>query len=114
MDGQARREQDDWRDRHAEAGIRLDQANAAVGAALVAGDDHEYALQLIERAWVAMLMRDLHGRTTVLGRTWAQFMVADLELSLRVAGGRHSAGSAGDAGPPCVPSAAPGRRSPSG
>lgn len=74
---------DEWRTRHGEVGQRLDHVNVAVRNALMAGDARDYVAQLLERAWVAMVFRDLHGRTTVLGRTWEQFMLTDLELAMR-------------------------------
>jgi hypothetical protein len=89
-------------------GERLDVANAAVRAALSVGDDREHAGQLLERAWVQMLVRDLHGRTTALGRTWEQFMVGDVELAGRVASGRTEiTRSAGERSLPASRPAAP-------
>jgi|SRR5215472_11122603 len=75
---------DAWRAQHQELGTRLDHINGAVREALAAGADRTYAGQLLERAWVAMVLRDLHGRTTVLGRMWEQFMLGDLELAMRI------------------------------
>ena len=70
---------------HVQIGARLDHANARVLSALADGDRREHAGSLIERAWVEMLMRDLHGRTTALGRIWEQHMIRDVELAAQVA-----------------------------
>ena len=76
---------DDREARLLHLGDRLDAANDAVRAALAEGDEREHATQLLERAWLLMAIRELHGRYTMLGRTWDQLMVRDVELALQVA-----------------------------
>jgi hypothetical protein len=69
---------------YAELGALLDRVNDSVRATLVAGDDHGHADQLLERAWIEMVLGDLHGRPTVLGRVWERFMTGDIEQAARL------------------------------
>jgi hypothetical protein len=73
----------------------LDGVNGAIRAALAGGDDDDHTGQLLERAWVEMMVRDHFGRSTVLGQTWERFMIGDVELAARI--GRQRQRSCGRA-----------------
>ena len=70
-------------DQYRELHQLLDQRTTAIRAARAAGDAPELAVQLLDRAWVEMRLRDWHGSGRQ-GTNWSGHMREDINKAQAV------------------------------